>query len=376
MINTLEFYKALQPLVDFYTGVPDSLLKDFCAYLSDHLEDDRHIIAANEGNSIALAAGHYLATGKPSLVYMQNSGIGNTVNPLLSLMDADVYGIPVLMLIGWRGEPGVKDEPQHVKQGKITLSLLECMGIDYALMDSSSDMKQILTEAEKHLRENLPFAIVVRKNTFSEYKLLSEKADLSDFPREEALKILVNKSESADMFISTTGKISRELFEIREENNQSHSTDFLIVGSMGHTSQIAAGVALAGKKRQIICLDGDGSMLMHMGSLAVNGNLAMKNMIHLVLNNGAHDTVGGQPTVSKNMDLCAIATACGYKKCLSCSSAEELEKALDSMRKEKVLTFIEVKVKKGARDNLGRPTISPVDCKNAFIKEMQSSVSQ
>lgn len=373
MINTTDFFNSLQPLVDFYTGVPDSLLKDFCAYLSDHLEENKHIIAANEGNSIALAAGHYLATGKPSLVYMQNSGIGNTVNPLLSLMDEDVYRIPVLMLIGWRGEPGVKDEPQHKKQGKITLSLLECMGINYAVMDENSDMNEILAAAEKNLRDERPFAIVVRKNTFSKYKLLSEKPDLSDFIREDALKVIVKNSDPADMFISTTGKISRELFEIREENNQPHSSDFLIVGSMGHTSQIAAGAANARKDRQIICLDGDGSMLMHMGSVAVNGNMGIHNMIHIVLNNSAHDTVGGQPTVSKDIDLCAIASACGYNQSLSCSNAAELEEALDSVRKENSLSFIEIKVKKGSRDDLGRPTVSPVDCKKAFSGEFLST---
>lgn len=371
MIDTSLFYKSLTSLVDFYTGVPDSLLKDFCAYISDHAEDDKHVIAANEGNSVALAAGHYLATGRPSLVYMQNSGLGNIVNPLLSLMDEDVYKIPVLLLIGWRGEPGVKDEPQHVKQGKVTLSLLECMGVEYAVMDENSDMSDILYRAEVKLNLGLPYAIVVRKNTFSKYKLISVEPDLSEFNREEAVDTIVRNSLSSDLFVSTTGKISRELFEIREKKKQSHTTDFLTVGSMGHTSQIAASVALANKHKQIICLDGDGSMLMHMGSLAVNGNLGIDNMIHIVINNSAHDTVGGQPTVARGVNLCQIAKACGYGQAISCDNQKDLEKILVTMRNEKCLSFLEVKVKKGSREDLGRPTKTPIECKDAFSREMR-----
>ena len=368
MIVPSEFISSLDGIIDFYTGVPDSLLKDFCAYLSDHKKPEEHIIAANEGNSIALAAGHYLATGKPALVYMQNSGMGNAVNPLISLIDEDVYRIPVLMLIGWRGEPGKHDEPQHVKQGKITLSLLECMGIDYAVIDENSDYRQILKQASASMEKELPFAIVAKKGTFSPYKLVDKKADLSGFSREEALDAIVDSTEDSALFVSTTGKISRELFEIREKKKQGHNRDFLIVGSMGHTSQIAAGIALTGQKKRVYCLDGDGSALMHMGAMALNANSPVGNMVHIVLNNGAHDTVGGQPTVAASLDLTEIARTCGYRNCILCKSEEELKEALKKIQSERGLSFIEVRVKKGSRSDLGRPTVSPVECKKAFMK--------
>ena len=367
MIKPTEFVNELDQFIDFYTGVPDSLLKDFCACLSDHKSERQHIIAANEGNSIGLAAGHYLGSGKPALVYMQNSGIGNTVNPLLSLTDSDVYRIPVLLLIGWRGEPGKKDEPQHVKQGKITTSLLECMGIDYAVLDGDSDYRDVIRKARICLDQELPFAIVVKKGAFEAYKLKKSAEDLSAFSREDALDVILEHTEESDFFVSTTGKISRELFELRERRRQGHTRDFLIVGSMGHTSQIAAGVALSRPEKRVYCVDGDGSVLMHMGSLAVNASVAPENMVHIVLNNGSHDTVGGQPTAASFLNLDRIASECGYKRCFSCSSPDELVKALDSVQNIGALSLIEVRVKKGSRKELGRPTVTPVECKKAFM---------
>lgn len=374
MIKTDEFFQLLESKISFFTGVPDSLLKDFCAYLSDNVDNEHHIIAANEGSSIGLAAGHYLATGKPGLVYMQNSGLGNTVNPLLSLMDRDVYGIPVLMIIGWRGEPGTKDEPQHVKQGKTTLALLECMDIDYSVMDEESDAEEILSKAFASMEECKPYAIVVRKNTFSPYKLLRKVDDISNFERESAIRAIVEKSGLETFFVSTTGKISRELFEIREQRGESHDKDFLTVGSMGHTSQIAVGIALARKGKKIICLDGDGSVLMHMGGLAVNGSLPLGNMVHIMLNNCAHDTVGGQPTVSAGVDFCTIARSCGYKTVRSCDEISELKSILDEINDIDDLTFIEIKIKKGARKDLGRPTRTPEECKISFSAKLREEI--
>lgn len=370
MIKPSEFISELDQFIDFYTGVPDSLLKDFCAFLSDSKSDHQHIIAANEGNSVALAAGHYLGTGKPSLVYMQNSGLGNTVNPLVSLTDRDVYRIPLLLLVGWRGEPGKKDEPQHVKQGKITTSLLECLGIDYAVIDENSDIKGVLLKARSYLDQELPFAIVVKKGCFEPYQLQHKKADLSDFSREEALDVILEHTDDSGFFVSTTGTISRELFELRGKREQGHNRDFLIVGSMGHTSQIAAGVALSRKEKRVYCVDGDGSVLMHMGSLAVNASVSPDNLVHFVLNNGAHDSVGGQPTVASDLSLDKIASSCGYKNCFSCSNPGELKKALQEVAENKVLSLIEVRVKKGSRKDLGRPTVSPVECKKAFMAEL------
>jgi len=368
MIKPEDFYNKLKHKgLDFFTGVPDSLLKEFCAYLEDH--SDRNIITANEGNSVALAAGHYLATGRPGVVYMQNSGIGNTVNPMLSLVDEDVYNIPLLMLIGWRGEPGKKDEPQHKKQGKVTLSLLECMGIEYIAIDENSDMEHVWDKAEQTLSQKKPFAIVVKKGTFSPYKLQSVQADISDFNKERALDVIVSGLNPEDLIVSTTGKLSRELFELREQKNETHKRDFLTVGSMGHTSQIAMGVALSNPKRDIYCLDGDGSFLMHMGSLAINATLKASNMKHIVFNNSAHDSVGGQPTVAGSLSLSEIAKSCGFKKALTVSDEDGLKQAVTKLVSGE-LEFLEVQVAKGSRADLGRPTISPVQCKENFMESM------
>lgn len=365
MIKPEELYNTfLENNLDFFTGVPDSLLKDFCAYLEDNATSN--IITANEGNSIGLAAGHYLATGNPAVVYMQNSGMGNAVNPLVSLMDEDVYKIPVLLMIGWRGEPGVKDEPQHKKQGKITLSLLECLGIEYSVIDESSDINEIWLKAESFLNRKLPYALVVKKGTFSPYKLLNVKADISKMEKEKALEIVVSNLGHEDLSVSTTGKLSRELFEIRERRNEDHNRDFLTVGSMGHSSQIALGTALSLPGRNVYCLDGDGAFLMHLGSLPINASLKAKNFKHIVFNNSAHDSVGGQPTVAGSISLCDIAKSCGFKKSLTVETEQELEAAMGKMVKGD-LEFLEILVKKGSREDLGRPTISAPDCKDNFM---------
>lgn len=366
MIDPATFIDSLDTFVDFYSGVPDSLLKEFCACLDHTKTQQQHILAANEGNAIGLAAGHFLGTGKPALVYMQNSGIGNAVNPLISLMDEAVYQIPVLLLIGWRGEPGISDEPQHKKQGELTIPLLECMKIPYRIIDAESDPNALLVEARQHLEKNQIFALVARKNTFKSYNNYEKRPNISDFSREDALRTIVQHTSANDYFVATTGHISRELFEIRENNEQTHAQDFLTVGSMGHTSQIALGIALTDPNKHIFCLDGDGAALMHLGGLGIIGNSPATNLTHIVLNNAAHDSVGGQPTVAGNIDLCAIAQASGYPLCIFCNDENGLKNALKAAIDQKLLTFIEIRVKKGARKDLGRPTISPIDCKNEF----------
>ena len=371
MVEIQDFCRELDGICNFFTGVPDSLLKDFCAYLSDTKKPEEHIIAANEGNSVALAAGHFMATGSPACVYMQNSGLGNTVNPLLSLMDEDVYKIPMLMIIGWRGEPGKKDEPQHVKQGKLTLPLLDCMGVPYAVLDQDSDLASVMKEARDGLDKGLPFAIVVKKGSFSSYKLNNKPQDISSFPRESAISLVLESLPESSRIVSTTGKISRELFELREQRKEAHQKDFLVVGSMGHTSQIALGAALSSPETPFCCLDGDGSVLMHMGSMAVNGSFQDLPFVHIMLNNAAHDTVGGQPTVSPNVDFPALAKTVGYRRSFSCSTGDELESILkDVYPRPEGMTFIEVKVAKGSRDDLGRPTVSALDCRLAFQKSI------
>ncbi|WNH13978.1 phosphonopyruvate decarboxylase [Thalassobellus suaedae] len=369
MINTSNFYKALTSRgVDFFTGVPDSLLKDICAYISDNAPQERHIISANEGASIGLAVGSYLASGKLPLVYMQNSGFGNTVNPILSIADDDVYGIPMLLLIGWRGEPGIKDEPQHVKQGKVSEELLKAMDISYQIVDANCDIDTVLDKAIEITSNNKkPYALLVRKNTFEKYKLQNDKESSFELNREGAVKLIIGQLKKDDIVISTTGKTSREVFEYREALNQSHEKDFLTVGAMGHTSSIAMGIAIEKKNRNVFCIDGDGSVLMHMGSLTINGMMkGVENFKHIVINNGAHDSVGGQPTVAFDIDFTQIARASGYTLVDTACEVNEIKEKFKAMIEHKGRAFLEIKVNKGARENLGRPTKTPVENKIAF----------
>lgn len=355
--------------IDFYTGVPDSLLKNICAYITDNLSSENNIIAANEGGAVGLATGYYLATGKIPVVYMQNSGEGNIINPLMSLTDKDVYNIPLLLLIGWRGEPGTKDEPQHVKQGKVTLSLLETMGIKYELLSKEETECAIqLQRAQNYMKETKEsYALIVQKGTFEDYHLQTKTE--YDFPlkREEAIQIVTSCLENNAVIVSTTGMISRELFEYRESVKQGHEKDFLTVGSMGHASQIALGIALQKKDRKVYCFDGDGATLMHMGSLAITASMQPSNYIHIIFNNGAHDSVGGQPTVGLQMDLPQIAKACGYIKVLSVTDEDNLRNALESIKTLNGPILLEIKVKKGSRKDLGRPTSTPIQNKEAFM---------
>jgi len=355
--------------VDFFAGVPDSLLKNICAYITDHIPVQNNIIAANEGSAVALATGHYLATQKIPLVYMQNSGIGNAVNPLLSLVDKEVYHIPMVLLIGWRGEPNVKDEPQHIKQGKVTLPLLETMGIKYSILtlDEICAEKQLL-EALAYVRESgKPFAFVVKKDTFSEYNLSKEVSSGFSLTREEAVQLVASSIEERDIVVATTGMISRELFEYREFQNQSHEKDFLTVGSMGHASQIALGIALEKKDRKVYCFDGDGAVIMHLGALAIAGSLKPDNYIHVVFNNGAHDSVGGQPTVGQKVNIPQIALACGYHTAWSVNDRQALVQSLKEIKSAKLPVLLEINVRKGARKNLGRPTTTPIENKEFFM---------
>lgn len=373
MVTPAAFYAKLEENgITFFSGVPDSLLKDICAYITDTLPAERHIIAANEGGAVGLAAGHYLATGKPALVYMQNSGQGNTINPLLSLMDPDVYSIPVLLLIGWRGEPGDKDEPQHVKQGKVTLSLLECLGIPCEVLpEDETAALAAVDRAVAWMREHkAPYAIVIRKKVFAPYSL--QKKTKTDYPldREGALKLCTAALDASDMVVSTTGKTSRELFEYREEQGQGHGNDFLTVGGMGHASQIALGMALAAPDRQVFCFDGDGAVLMHMGALAIGGNVGAANFKHVLFNNGAHDSVGGQPTVGFSVDFGKIATACGYRFVLKAATAAEISAGMATLRREAGPGLLEITVNKGGRDNLGRPTTTPVENKESIMRTL------
>ena len=365
-----EFFieKLRENGIDCFAGVPDSLLKNICAYITDHFDAQHNIIAANEGAAVGLAAGHYLATGQPACVYMQNSGEGNIINPLASLTDPEVYNIPVLLLIGWRGRPGVHDEPQHVKQGKVTTGLLNTMGVNFDVLSKEEDKaeKQI-AKAVAALKNKDVYALVIEKDTFEEYKLQNvEKNDLT-MSREEAIQIVAAALGEKDCIVSTTGMISRELFEYRAAMNQGHERDFLTVGSMGHASQITLGIAMAKPDRTVWCFDGDGAAIMHMGSMAIVANKAPKNYVHVVFNNGAHDSVGGQPTVGLKIDLPAVAKAVGYKNAYSVETKEYLTELLGKVKNQEGPVLLEVKVKKGNRKDLGRPTTTPIQNKEALM---------
>ncbi|MCR4822953.1 MAG: phosphonopyruvate decarboxylase [Treponema sp.] len=376
MIKASTFYDLLiKNGTDFFTGVPDSLLKNFCAYVTDNAAQEKHIISANEGSATALAAGYHFATGKIPLIYMQNSGEGNMINPLLSLVDPDVYSVPLLILIGWRGEPGVHDEPQHVKQGKVTCQLLDAMKVPYEILtDDESKLSAQLDKAYSYIKENsAPYALVIRKGTFEDYTLQNNIKVEAEMKREEAIEKIMLGADEKTAFISTTGMASRELYELREKHGQGHEKDFLTVGSMGHASQIALSIALQKKDRPIFCIDGDGATIMQMGGMATVGTRKPANMVHFVMNNGAHDSVGGQPTVGLQIDIPAIAKACGYEKIYSVEKAADLEATMkeisDSFKNgSNKLTFVEVKVSKGARKDLGRPKSTPQENKKALME--------
>ena len=374
MIRPLFFYELLKENgTGFFTGVPDSLLKNFCAYLTDTAGSKNHIIAANEGCAVGLAAGHYFATGAVPLVYMQNSGLGNTVNPLLSLADREVYSVPLLLVIGWRGEPNVHDEPQHIKQGRVTCSLLDAMEIPYCILsDEEAEAKVQLEKAYSHIKaSSSPYAVVVRKGIFDSYKLKTNEAVPAEMSREEAIEKIILNAPSNACFVSTTGMASRELYELRDKHGQGHAKDFLTVGSMGHASQIALGIALTREDKTVFCIDGDGAAIMHLGGLTAIGSQRPKNMVHIVLNNGAHDSVGGQPTVGRKINLCAVAQACGYDKVVSVKTLEELQSRLKELCTNSGSVFIEVLVSKGARADLGRPKSSPIENKKAFMEFLE-----
>ena len=349
-----------------FFGVPDSLLKDFAGYIADYMSPKEHIITANEGNAIAMAAGYNLATNKIALVYLQNSGLGNTINPLVSLVDPKVYNIPLIMMIGWRGEPNLKDEPQHVRQGEITESLLNELQIPFVVLDEKSYSTQVESLVEKARNESRPVAILVKKNTFEEYRFKVQDNSFQ-LGREEALKMILETLKPEDKIISTTGKSSREIFELRESLNQSHQNDFLTVGSMGHVSSIALGYAL-NSSSNVYCIDGDGSMIMHAGALGILASNQPKNLKYILMNNASHESVGGQPTISSSINYDLLFQGMGFEKPITVNNLEELKVSLVEVENNFKKPLI-VNVKIGSREDLGRPTIKPIESKHNFMKE-------
>lgn len=370
-IKPTDFYDQLASHgVEFFAGVPDSLLKEFCLCIDDRISKEKHIIAANEGNAVALATGYFLANKSLPLVYMQNSGLGNAVNPLLSLCDPDVYSIPLLVIVGWRGEPGVKDEPQHITQGRVQIELLKALGLPYEIISKEDDQFDLkithLVEIAK--TENRPVVLLIKKGTFEKYKTEITQSDDQRMNREEALEIILENLNDNTIVVSTTGKTSREIFEIREKREQTHEQDFLTVGSMGHCSSIALGIALAKPHREVVCIDGDGAMLMHLGSLTSIASMKPGNFRHILMNNEVHESVGGQETAAKNLDLSAIAEAVGSTNVFNAATPDDLKTIITDFMTCAGPSFLEIKIKPGSRGDLGRPTIKPVENKENFMK--------
>lgn len=356
--------------LNFYTGVPDSLLQYLCEYIQEKYPH-KHLIVSNEGAAIGLAAGYHLATKKPAVVYMQNSGIGNAINPLLSLADPDVYSIPMLLIIGWRGRPGVKDEPQHKKQGRIQEELINTLGYKYCILNTNSDVaeKQISSLIYEMYKNNTPVVLMVKENTFDKYQMIKSNEHNFEMQREDALKILLESIGTESRVVATTGKTSREIYEIREAFGQNHSYDFLTVGSMGHALIIAMGLANF-QNRKVFCIDGDGALLMHMGSFGIAAQFGSENLFHILINNGVHDSVGGQPTIGFKIPFYDIAAKLGYKFSVRVKSAEELKTAIQKIKAQKGPGFLEILVKQGSRADLGRPKSSPIENKINFMDNL------
>jgi phosphonopyruvate decarboxylase len=370
MISPNKFYKELlDQNIRFFTGVPDSLLKGFCSVLFERATPHNHLTAPNEGTAIGIAIGHYAATGEVPLVYMQNSGIGNAINPLVSLADPQVMATPILMLIGWRGEmtdkgQQIKDEPQHVKQGQITPELLEVLGIPFEIIDSSSHPSDTITRLKQvALDRNSPTAIIVRRGTFASAESSDEDQTKTGILREDALRKVIKSIDLNAAIVSTTGMLSRELYELRMLAGQPQ-TDLLTVGGMGHAVSIAVGVACSKPDQQIFCLDGDGAVLMHLGALSISAK--MNNLKHIVFNNKSHDSVGGQPTCAPDVSLSHIAKSLGYANIFTVLSSEEIDKALRASHELMGSTFIEIMCDRGNRTDLGRPLNSPKENFNSF----------
>jgi phosphonopyruvate decarboxylase len=375
MLDPKDFFIFLNSIgINFFTGVPDSLLKSFCGYVADNSSNECHVIAANEGGAIAAGIGYHLATGSLPMIYMQNSGLGNAINPLISLADNEVYSIPMIILIGWRGEPGHHDEPQHIKQGKIMLPMIDSMELPYKnLTGNFVEDKQIVESiAKEAIQKQTPVFLIASKGLFKPYKFLQDENfdQKNNLPSRESLIIEILKALPKDtLVVSTTGMISREIFEIRECNKAGHHLDFLTVGGMGHASQIAFGLSLHSDRENIVCIDGDGAALMHLGSMAINGQYAKENFKHILLNNGAHDSVGGQPTVGFKINFNNLANSLGYS--IIENNTDNIASLIQNLIDERGPVFLELKSSLGSRKDLGRPTSSPQENKMLFMQNFK-----
>lgn len=382
MITSEHFCQSLKKLdIDFYTGVPDSLLKDICAYVTDTLPNEKHKITANEGSAIGLAIGYNISSKKLALVYMQNSGLGNAVNPILSLADKQIYSVPMMLLIGWRGEKGIKDEPQHIKQGLVTEKLLRLMDVPYTVIDKNTSDQEVYEIIEKQkeiaLKKMCPVALLVKKGTFTPYKAHelyngTPRSEIKNLmSRTDVIDYYVGLEQSHHIVVSTTGVTSRELLASRKKNKKDTSGDFLTVGGMGHASQIALGIAMNKKSTKVVCLDGDGALLMHMGSLASVADSGCNNYHYILLNNSVHDSVGGQPIGTKNTDFLELAKSLGFKKTFRINNKQQLS-MLEKIFEENGPTFTDIKIRPGFPPELMRPDKTPLENKYAFEEYLKN----
>lgn len=376
MLDPDEFLAILKAnQVNFFAGVPDSLLKNLLSRAAETLEKSHYHVCANEGSAVGLAAGHFLATGEIACVYMQNSGLGNAINPLLSMADPLVFALPILLVIGYRGEPGVKDEPQHLKQGAVSERLLEAMDIPFEILDANLDPRKVIEKAIRSCKSRTgPSAILVRKDTFESKEKTSPSKSIGverALSRETAIRTVAAEAGPAARFVASTGKIARELYEYRHAAGQSHATDFYCVGGMGHASQIALGISLSVPEAAIFCLDGDGAALMHLGHLAAIAASAPSNFTHIILNNQVHESVGGQPTVNPSTDFAGLGSVLKYKHSISVDSEESLKEALNFLKDKSGPSLLEVLVNVGSREDLVRPKKTPSEMKEEFMHRLQ-----
>ncbi|MDR1535497.1 MAG: phosphonopyruvate decarboxylase [Planctomycetota bacterium] len=369
MFTAADFCRELAARgCDFYAGVPDTVIEFFCNHIQAHPPAGGRVLAANEGGAVGLAAGYWLASGRIPLVYLQNSGIGNAVNPLLSLADPEVFAIPMLLLIGWRGRPGVPDEPQHLKQGRVTQALLDSLEIPWRLLDPDPERTgAILDAAFARLREAPgPYALIAPKGCFAPVPALPAGRAGAGPTREEAIGTIIAAFDSRAAFVASTGMGPRELYEIREALGQGHERDFLNAGAMGHASMIAAGAALARPDRPLVCLDGDGALLMHLGASAVIPSLPLPNFVHVLLNNGVHDSVGGQPNLFARLDAVGLARGFGYRTAARAAGLAELGEILAGLPRGGGPHFVEAALVRGFRKDLGRPKIPFAEAARQF----------
>jgi len=376
MIDLHKYLKCLkQEGVQFISGVPDTLLNDLCLAIENEWPKDKHVLAANEGNAIGLAAGYHLATGTVPIAYMQNSGLGNATNPLISLTDPEVYAIPMVLLIGWRGDPGSSDWPQHKRQGELTPEFLDDLGIQYRVLEGDGASAFDATEwaVRAAAEKGCPTALLAKKGVFEKGEKAGFSAEDSFYKvsREEAMACVLDVVPQGAIYVATTGRATRELHELRNVRGEGHANDFLNVGAMGHASSIAAGIASAHPERIVICFDGDAAALMHMGSFAINASLDLPNFLHIVLNNGAHESVGGQDSVAHYANYTGIARAAGYRVGERAVDTEaDLQAAVRQRLAEGGPAFIDMRIRKGMRADLPKLIITPVELKEQLMGEL------